>query len=187
MSRIGRMPITVPPGVVVNIKGSEVSVKGPKGELKRVISPHMALTLESGKLIVARPSDDKTHRALHGLTRSLLSNMIEGVTKGYEKNLEIVGVGFRAEKEGANVNLRVGFTHIISVKPRPGITLEVDAKNLNVKVLGIDKETVGQTAAEIRRIRPPDAYKGKGIRYAGETVKLKPGKAGKAVGGGKTK
>ena len=187
MSRIGRMPITVPPGVVVNIKGSEVSVKGPKGELKRVISPDMALTLESGKLIVARPSDDKTHRALHGLTRSLLANMIEGVTKGYEKNLEIVGVGFRAEKDGANVNLRVGFTHIISVKPRPGITLEVDAKNLNIKVSGIDKETVGQTAAEIRRIRPPDAYKGKGIRYAGETVKLKPGKAGKAVGGGKTK
>jgi len=187
MSRIGRMPITVPPGVVVNIKENAVSVKGPKGELKRTINPDMRLTLEGDKLLVARPSDDKTHRALHGLTRSLLANMVEGVTKGYEKNLEIVGVGFRAEKESANVNLRVGFTHIISVKPRPGITLDVDAKNLNVKVSGIDKETVGQTAAEIRRIRPPDAYKGKGIRYAGETVKLKPGKAGKAVGGGKTK
>ena len=187
MSRIGRMPITVPPGVVVNIKNNEVSVKGPKGELKRVISPDMKLTLEDGKLLVERPSDDKTHRAMHGLTRSLLANMVEGVTKGYEKNLEIVGVGFRAEKEGANVSLRVGFTHSVSVKPRPGITLDVDAKNLNVKVTGIDKETVGQTAAEIRRIRPPDAYKGKGIRYAGETVKLKPGKAGKAVGGGKTK
>ncbi len=187
MSRIGRMPITVPPGVVVSIKDNEVSVKGPKGELKRVISMDMKLTLEDGKLLVARPSDDKTHRALHGLTRSLLANMVEGVTRGYEKNLEIVGVGFKAEKEGANVNLRVGFTHIVNVKPRPGITLDVDAKNLNVKVSGIDKETVGQTAAEIRRIRPPDAYKGKGIRYAGETVKLKPGKAGKAVGGGKTK
>jgi large subunit ribosomal protein L6 len=181
------MPIPVPPGVVVKINANEISVKGPKGELKRVISPDMRVTLEDGKLLVARPSDDKTHRALHGLTRSLLANMVEGVTKGYEKNLEIVGVGFRAEKEGANVTLRVGFTHTISVKPRSGITLDVDAKNLNVKVSGIDKETVGQTAAEIRRIRPPDAYKGKGIRYSDETVKLKPGKAGKAVGGGKTK
>jgi large subunit ribosomal protein L6 len=187
MSRIGRMPIIVPPGVVVNIKDNEVSVKGPKGELRRVISTDMKLTLEGGKLLVARPSDNKTHRALHGLTRSLLANMVEGVTKGYEKNLEIVGVGFRAEKEGSSVSLRVGFTHSVSVKPRPGISLDVDAKNLNIKVSGIDKENVGQTAAEIRRIRPPDAYKGKGIRYAGETVKLKPGKAGKAVGGGKTK
>jgi large subunit ribosomal protein L6 len=187
MSRIGRMPIIVPPGVVVNIKDNEVSVKGPKGELRREISTDMKLTLEGGKLLVTRPSDNKTHRALHGLTRSLLANMVEGVTKGYEKNLEIVGVGFRAEKEGSSVSLRVGFTHSVSVKPRPGISLDVDAKNLNIKVSGIDKENVGQTAAEIRRIRPPDAYKGKGIRYAGETVKLKPGKAGKAVGGGKTK
>jgi large subunit ribosomal protein L6 len=181
------MPITVPQGVVVNIKNNTVSVKGPKGELKRDIDPDMKLKLEDGKLTVERPSDDKPHRAMHGLTRSLLANMVEGVTKGYEKNLEIVGVGFRAEKEGDNVSLRVGFTHSITVKPRSGIKLDVDAKNLNVKVSGIDKETVGQTAAEIRRIRPPDAYKGKGIRYAGETVKLKPGKAGKAVGGGKTK
>jgi large subunit ribosomal protein L6 len=187
MSRIGRMPITVPPGVVVNIKGNEVSIKGPKGELKRSVNPDMKLTLEDGKLLVERPSDAKGDRAMHGLTRSLLANMVEGVTKGFEKNLEIVGVGFRAEKAGDNVNLRVGFTHTVTVAPRPGITLDVDAKNVNVKVSGIDKETVGQTAAEIRRIRPPDAYKGKGIRYAGETVKLKPGKAGKAVGGGKTK
>ncbi len=187
MSRIGRMPITVPPGVVVDIKDNIVSVKGPKGELKRDIDPEMKLTLEEGKLTVERPSDDKNHRAMHGLTRSLLANMVEGVTKGYEKNLEIVGVGFRAEKEGNSVILRVGFNHTVTVKPRPGIALDVDAKNLNVKVSGIDKETVGQTAAEIRRIRPPDAYKGKGIRYAGETVKLKPGKAGKAVGGGKAK
>jgi large subunit ribosomal protein L6 len=187
MSRIGRMPITIPPGVTVKIKENEVSIKGPKGELKRIISPDMTLTLEDGKLLVARPSDDKTHRALHGLTRSLLANMVEGVTKGYEKNLELVGVGFRAEKEGDGVTMRVGFTHSVSIKPRSGITLAVDAKNLNIKITGIDKETVGQTAAEIRRIRPPDAYKGKGIRYAGEAVKLKPGKAGKAVGGGKTK
>ncbi len=187
MSRIGRMPITIPPGVVVNIKENVVSVKGPKGELKRDINPDMKLKLDGGALTVERPSDDKSHRAMHGLTRSLLANMVEGVTKGYEKNLEIVGVGFRAEKEGDNVSLRVGFTHTVTIKPRAGIKLDVDAKNLNVKVSGIDKETVGQTAAEIRRIRPPDAYKGKGIRYAGETVKLKPGKAGKAVGGGKTK
>ena len=177
MSRIGRMPITVPPGVVVHINENEISIKGPKGELKRVISPDMKLTLEGGKLMVARPSDDKTHRALHGLTRSLLANMVEGVTKGYEKNLEIVGVGFKAEKDGANVNLRVGFTHMVNIKPRAGITLDVDAKNLNVKVTGIDKETVGQTAAEIRRIRPPDAYKGKGIKYVEEHIRRKAGKA----------
>jgi len=186
MSRIGRMPIAVPSSVTVNIKGNEVSVKGPKGELKRVISPTMKLTLD-GKLVVERPSDEGTQRALHGLTRSLLANMVEGVTKGYEKNLEIVGVGFRAEKDGANINLRVGFTHSISIKPRDGIKFDVDGKNVGIKITGIDKETVGQTAAEIRRIRPPDAYKGKGIRFAGEAVKLKPGKAGKAVGGGKTK
>jgi large subunit ribosomal protein L6 len=187
MSRIGRMPIKVPPGVEVKISGNEVSVKGPKGELKRVVSSDMKLTLDEGSLLVERPSDGKLHRELHGLTRSLLANMVEGVNSGYEKGLEIVGVGFRADKDGANVNLRVGFTHTVCIKPRPGITLDVDAKNVNIKVSGIDKESVGQMAAEIRRIRPPDAYKGKGIRYAGEVVKLKPGKAGKAVGGGKAK
>ena len=144
------MPITVPPGVTVTIKDSEVSVKGPKGELKRTVSPDMKLTLEDGKLTVARPSDEKAQRALHGLTRSLLANMVEGVTKGYERNLEIVGVGFRAEKEGTGVALRVGFTHPVSVKPRPGIAFEVDAKNVGIKVSGIDKETVGQTAAELQ-------------------------------------
>jgi large subunit ribosomal protein L6 len=187
MSRIGRMPIAVPSGVTVNIKGNEVSVKGPKGELKRAISPDIKLTLDGGKLVVERQSDEGTQRALHGLTRSLIANMVEGVTKGYERNLEIIGVGFRAEKEGDNVNLRVGFTHAITIKPRAGIKFDVDAKNVGIKITGIDKENVGQTAAEIRRIRPPDHYKGKGVRYAGETVKLKPGKAGKAVGGGKTK
>jgi large subunit ribosomal protein L6 len=147
----------------------------------------MTVTLDSGKLSVTRPSDAKAHRALHGLTRSLLANMVEGVTKGYEKNLEINGVGYRAEKDGANLVLRVGFTHPVVIKPRPGINFTVDAKNVAIKVAGSDKETVGQTAAEIRHVRPPDAYKGKGIRYAGERIKLKPGKAGKAVGGGKTK
>lgn len=187
MSRIGRMPVAVPPGVAVNIQGSEVAVKGPKGELKRTLAPEMSIFLADGKLAVSRPSDAQQHRALHGLTRSLLANMMEGVTKGFEKNLEVVGVGYRAEKDGLNLVLRVGFTHPVVVEPRPGISFDVDAKNVAVKVSGIDKEAVGQTAAEIRDIRPPDAYKGKGIRYAGETVKLKPGKAGKAVGGGKTK
>lgn len=183
MSRIGRMPIEVPSGVTVNIKENVISVKGPRGELKRTINPGMTLALEDAKLTVSRPSDEKQDRALHGLTRTLVANMVEGVTKGYEKNLEIVGVGYRAEKDGNNLVLRVGFTHSVVINPRPGINFDVDAKNVGIKVSGIDKEMVGQTAAEIRKIRPPDAYKGKGIRYAGEVIKLKPGKAGKAVGG----
>ena len=187
MSRIGRMPIDVPTQVTVNIKDGEVAVKGPKGELKRQINPEMSVALANGKLNVSRPTDTKTHRALHGLTRSLLANMVEGVTKGYEKSLEVSGVGYRVEKDGANLVLRIGFTHPVVVKPEPGINFDVDAKNVGIKVSGIDKELVGQTAAEIRNVRPPDAYKGKGIRYAGEKIKLKPGKAGKAVGGGKAK
>jgi len=186
MSRIGRMPITIPPGVDIKIEDSVVCVKGPKGELKRDLSPEMMLSLENGVLEVKRPTDNKMHRELHGLTRSLLFNMVEGVTNGFEKNLEIVGVGFRADKEGDNVILRIGFTHTVNIKPYPGVKLDVDAKNTGIKVFGIDKEVVGQMASEIRRVRPPDAYKGKGIRYAGEKIKLKPGKAGKAVGG-KTK
>jgi large subunit ribosomal protein L6 len=177
------MPIEVPSGVTVNIKENVISVKGPRGELKRAINPGMTLALEDAKLTVSRPSDEKQDRALHGLTRTLVANMVEGVTKGYEKNLEIVGVGYRAEKDGSNLVLRVGFTHSVVISPRPGIKFDVDAKNVGIKVSGIDKEMVGQTAAEIRKIRPPDAYKGKGIRYAGEVIKLKPGKAGKAVGG----
>ena len=187
MSRIGRMPIDIPPQVTVNIKDENVAVKGPKGELRRRINPDISVGLESGKLNVTRPSDAKTHRALHGLTRSLLANMVEGVTKGYEKSLEVSGVGYRAEKDGNNLVLRVGFTHPVVIQPQPGIKFDVDAKNTGIKVTGIDKELVGQTAAEIRNVRPPDAYKGKGIRYAGEKIKLKPGKAGKAVGGGKAK
>jgi large subunit ribosomal protein L6 len=187
MSRIGRMPIVVPPGVAVNIVENEITVKGPKGELKRRFNADMAVAMQEGKLIVSRPSEAKTHRALHGLTRSLLDNMVQGVTKGYEKSLDIVGVGYRAEKDGNNLVLRVGFTHQVVVQPKPGIKFDVDAKSVNIKISGIDKELVGQTAAEIRRTRPPDHYKGKGIRYSGEVIKLKPGKAGKAVGGGKAK
>ncbi len=187
MSRIGRMPIEVPPQVSIVIKDGEITVKGPKGELQYRLNPEMAVALDHGRLNISRPSDAKQHRALHGLTRSLLANMVEGVTKGYEKGLEVSGVGYRVEKDGANLILRVGFSHPVIVKPRPGINFDVDAKNAGIKVIGINKELVGQTAAEIRRIRPPDAYKGKGVRYTGERIKLKAGKAGKAVGGGKAK
>jgi large subunit ribosomal protein L6 len=184
MSRIGRLPITVPSGVTINIKDSAVSVKGPKGEISQTFSPDMKIKLEDGKIIVERPSDSKEHRALHGLTRSILNNMVTGATKGWEKTLEIVGVGFRAEKSGDKIILRVGFSHPIEVMALPGVSLGLDGPS-RVKVTGINKETVGEMAAEIRGIRPPDAYKGKGIRYVGESVRIKPGKAGKAVGKGK--
>jgi large subunit ribosomal protein L6 len=183
MSRIGRAPIAVPLGVSVNIKGNEVAVTGPKGELRRHFSPDIAITLDNGTLNVTRPSDNRQHRSMHGLTRSLLANMVRGVTEGFEKNLEIVGVGYRAEKSGEGLTLRIGFSHQIDITPPPGITLSVEGNN-KIKVSGIDKEAVGQMAAEIRAIRPPDSYKGKGVRYAGEIVRLKAGKAGKAVGGG---
>jgi large subunit ribosomal protein L6 len=184
MSRIGRLPITVPSGVTVNIKESQVTIKGPKGEISQAFVPDMAIKLENSVLTVERPSDSKQHRALHGLTRSLLNNMVIGVTKGWERNLEIVGVGFRAEKTGEKIVLRVGFSHTIEVEPLPGITLGIEGPT-RIKVNGVSKEDVGEMAANIRGIRPPDAYKGKGIRYAGEKVRIKPGKAGKAVGKGK--
>jgi large subunit ribosomal protein L6 len=184
MSRIGRLPITVPSGVTVNIKDSQVTIKGPKGEISQTFLPAISIKTVEGKLIVERPSDIKEHRALHGLTRSILNNMVTGVTKGWDKTLEIVGVGFRAEKSGENITLRVGFSHTVEVVPLPGVSLALDGPN-RVKVQGVNKETVGEMAAEIRSIRPPDAYKGKGIRYVGEVVRIKPGKAGKAVGKGK--
>jgi len=170
------MPIAVPPGVVVNIKGSEVTVTGPKGELRRHFSPEIAVTLDDSTLNVSRPSDSRQHRSLHGLTRSLLANMVEGVTEGFEKTLEIVGVGYRAEKAGDGLTLRIGFSHQVEVSPLPGVSLAVEGTN-KIKVAGIDKELVGRMAAEIRAVRPPDAYKGKGIRYVGELVSLKSGKA----------
>ena len=175
------MPITVPPGVVVAIKGSGVTVTGPKGELHRTFNPDMAMTLKDNILEVSRPSDSKLHCSLHGLTRSLLANMVAGVTQGFEKSLEIVGVGYRAEKAGDKLIIRVGYSHLVEVAPLPGVSLDVEGAS-RIKVSGISKEVVGQMAAEIRAIRPPDAYKGKGIRYAGEVVHLKPGKAGKAIG-----
>ena len=181
MSRIGRMPITVPPGVTVNIEEEKVTVSGPKGELSRSLPSEMRINLENDTLTVSRPSDSKEHRSRHGLTRSLLANMVEGVSRGFEKVLEIVGVGYRAEKAGDKLVIRIGYSHPVEVTPLPGISLAVEGAN-RIKVTGINKEVVGEMAAEIRAIRPPDAYKGKGIRYAGEVVRLKPGKAGKVVG-----
>ena len=181
MSRIGRMPIPVPQGVAVNIERGLVTVTGPRGELRRHFNPDMGITLENGNLIVSRPSDGKVHRSLHGLTRTLLANMVEGVTKGFDKSLEIVGVGYRAEKVGDKLVLRIGYSNQVEVLPLPAVSLDVEG-GTRIKVSGIDKEAVGEMAAEIRAIRPPDAYKGKGIRYLGEQVRIKAGKAGKAIG-----
>jgi len=181
MSRVGQRPIEVPQDVSVNIEGTEVTVKGPKGELRRRFHPDIRIERDNDSLLVSRPSDGREHRSMHGLTRTLLANMVEGVTKGFEKNLEIVGVGYRAQKAGDNLVINIGFSHPVEVVPLPGISLAVEAAN-RMKVAGIDKEVVGEMAARIRAIRPPDAYKGKGIRYAGERVRLKPGKAGKAIG-----
>jgi len=181
MSRVGRMPIKIPPDVVVNIKKkNKVTVTGPKGELQRSFNPDISIKLQDDSLIVERPSDGKEHRSLHGLTRSLLANMVEGVSKNFERTLEIVGVGYRAEQKGDNLEIRVGYSHTVEVIPLPGISLAAEGSN-RIKVIGINKEIVGDMAAKIRAIRPPDAYKGKGIRYAGESVRLKPGKAGKAI------
>lgn len=174
------MPIPLPPGVVVDINDGEVTVAGPKGKLQRRLSPDMSIAHEEGSLRVSRPSDSKVHRSLHGLTRSLLANMVDGVSKGFEKNLEIVGVGYRAEQVGDKLVIRIGYSHNVEVLPLPGVSLAVEGAN-RIKVSGINKEMVGEMAAKIRAIRPPDAYKGKGIRYAGEVVRLKAGKAGKAV------
>lgn len=181
MSRVGRMPIPVPQGVAVSIEKDSVTVTGPKGELRRRFNPDMSIVLDNSNLIVSRPSDSKVHRSLHGLTRSLLANMVEGVANGFEKNLEIVGVGYRAEKTGDKLVLRIGYSHSVEVSPLLGVSLDVEGAN-RIKVSGIDKEVVGEMAAKIRAIRPPDTYKGKGIRYAGELVRLKAGKAGKAIG-----
>jgi large subunit ribosomal protein L6 len=190
MSRIGRAPIPVPPKVQVTWTDENfVTVKGPKGELSYQIDPDLQLKLEDGVLTVARPSDSKQHKARHGLYRSLVNNMVEGVTKGYTKQLEIHGVGYRAAKVGENLVIQVGFSHPVQVEPPQGIVLNVDGidpatKATRISVSGIDKQLVGEIAAQIRRIRKPEPYKGKGIRYAGEAIRRKAGKAGK-VGGKK--
>lgn len=178
MSRIGRMPITVPQGVTVEVNKSTVRVKGPKGELSRSFDPDMQISLEDGTLIVQRPTDRRRHRALHGLTRSLLSNMVVGVSEGFVRRLEIQGVGYRAGLQGEDLVLNVGYSHPVVVEPPDGISFQVEKNYREISVSGVDKEMVGEMAARIRRVRPPEPYKGKGIRYEGEYVRRKAGKAG---------
>lgn len=178
MSRIGKQPIPVPSGVEVKIDGSTVTVKGPKGELSQTFSEILSIKQEDGVLLVERPDDGREARSLHGLTRTLLANMVIGVSEGYSKNLEIVGVGYRAILKGSDLELALGFSHPVVVVPEPGITFEVPAPN-KITVRGIDKQRVGQIAAEIRKWRKPEPYKGKGIRYEGEYVRRKLGKAAK--------
>jgi large subunit ribosomal protein L6 len=178
MSRIGLLPIAIPQGTEVKIDRSEVVVRGSKGELHRRFHPAISIALKDGRLIVTRPSDSKIHRSLHGLSRSLLANMVMGVSQGFEKVLEINGVGYRAQKTGDKLLLQVGYTNTVEFSPPPGINIIVEGTN-RIRVIGIDKEVVGETAAKIRAIRPADHYKGKGIKYAEEKLRLKPGKSGK--------
>jgi len=179
VSRIGRMPVEVPQGVTVNIKGSHVRVKGPKGQLEHTFPAAMTISVKDGVLTVERPSDEQTHRALHGMTRALINNMVTGVTDGFEKVLEINGVGYRAELSGKKLIINVGFSHPVEVDPPDGITFEVEPRERLIKVQGYDKKAVGQVAADIRKIRPPEPYKGKGIKYLDERIRRKAGKAGK--------
>lgn len=178
MSRIGRQPVQIPEGVTVEIKGGEIKVKGPKGELKQRIRSEIKVEKKNNQILVSRKVENKLGRSLHGLIRTLIANMIKGVTEGWSKTLKLVGTGYRAKLEGEKLVLSVGFSHPVVVKPVEGLQFEVKG-NDTIRVLGIDKALVGQVAAEIRKIRPPEPYKGKGIRYEGEEVKRKPGKAAK--------
>lgn len=179
MSRIGNMPVDIPQSVTVELEDNTVTAKGPKGELTKTFHPAMHIHMDDGRIIVERPTDNQLHRSLHGLTRSLIANMVEGVSEGFKKSLVIEGVGYRAEMRGRTLVLNVGYSHPVKIEPPPDIeiTIERGAKNLTVE--GPDKEVVGEIAAKIRDVRPPEPYKGKGIRYAGEYVRRKPGKAGK--------
>ena len=176
MSRIGNQLIQIPSGVDVTIDGTEVTVKGPKGSLSQNFHQDMMVSRDGDILKVTRPSDESEHKAFHGLTRSLLSNMVEGVSEGFTKELELVGVGYRVQQKGKGITLNVMFSHSVEIQPDSGVELEVDG-NTHIKVSGIDKQVVGQLASQIRKVRPPNVYTGKGIRYAGEVVKLKPGKS----------
>lgn len=184
MSRVGKLPIPVPSGVKVNIQGNEVTVDGPKGQMRRSFSPDMIIKLADSTLTVSRPDDERTHRALHGLSRTLLANMVQGVSQGFEKVLELSGVGYRAQKAGNKLVLNVGYSHPVEFVPPEGISIVVEGTN-RIKVQGADKEVVGETAARIRRIRIPDPYKAKGIKYLGEEIRRKAGKAGKTGAKGK--
>ncbi len=182
MSRIGKKPVLIPAGVQVKINGTEVHVKGPKGELTRSFDPVLKIEQQGSELLVSRPNDERQVRALHGLTRALINNMVEGVTHGFKKTLAVEGVGYRAEMQGKRLMLYLGYSHPIMIEPPDGIKIEADPKAKTIAVEGIDKEQVGEIAAEIRALRPPEPYKGKGIRYDKEVVRRKAGKAGK-VGG----
>ncbi len=176
MSRIGNQPIPVPSGVDIDIKSNDVTVKGPKGTLTRTFHEDMSISRENGTVLVARPSDTGEHKALHGLTRSLLNNMVVGVSDGFSRTLDLMGVGYRVAQAGPGISLSVMLSHTVEIAPLPGVTLEVEGNN-RIRVMGIDKQAVGQQAAEIRKVRPPNVYTGKGIRYAGEVVHIKPGKS----------
>ncbi len=180
MSRIGKKPIAIPAGVDVKLNGSEVTVKGPKGELKNTFNSDIAIAIEGNEIIVTRPSDVKEHRSLHGLTRTLIANMVEGVTNGYSKELEVNGVGYRVQKQGKNLVMNLGFSHQVIMEEIPGITIDVPSPN-KIVISGADKQMVGQFAAEVREKRPPEPYKGKGIKYAGEYIRRKEGKAAKGA------
>jgi large subunit ribosomal protein L6 len=179
MSRIGRLPVVIPSGVQVNLNGNEVEVKGPKGTLKRSFSRQIDITMEDGKLVIKRNSDEQNVRALHGTTRSVLHNMIIGVSQGFSKILEIDGVGYKAEMDGSNLVINVGFSHPVVVKSPDGIAFAADPKTRQITISGYDKEMVGQVTADIRKIRPPEPYKGKGIHYLGERLRHKAGKSAK--------
>ncbi len=180
MSRIGKRPVTLPKGVTAQVEGRVITVKGPKGEIDRTIHPELTVAVEDNTVVVRRPSDESRHKALHGLTRTLVANMVDGVTKGFAKSLEIQGVGYKAEPKPFGVQLTVGLSHPVPYHAPKGIKISVD-NNVLLKIEGVDKELVGQVAAELRSIRPPEPYKGKGIRYVGEQVRRKAGKTAQAA------
>jgi len=180
VSRIGKKPIPIPDKVQVTIDGSEVTVKGPKGELRHKFPPAMIIKQEGGQLLVERPTDQRQHRAYHGLTRALLANMVTGVSQGFERVLVVEGVGYRAEMDGHKLVMHLGYSHSIPVEPPPNVQFEVEERGRIVRIRGIDKQVVGQLAADIRKLRPPEPYKGKGVRYEGEKIRRKAGKTGKA-------
>ena len=181
MSRIGRLPVEIPSGVKVDVNGSSIHVKGPKGELQRTFSNSIGIAMENNQLVITRKSDEPAERALHGTTRAVLANMVNGVSKGFEVVLEVDGVGYRAEMEGKNLALHVGYSHPVRVEPPAGISFDADAKTRQIKIMGFDKELVGQVAANIRKVRPPEPYHGKGLHYLGEHIRRKAGKAGKGA------
>ena len=181
MSRIGKMPVEIPAGVEVEVKGARIRVKGPKGEMEHTFPHVVHIAVEESGVMVSRASDEKFVRAMHGTTRAVISNMVVGVSDGFQKELEIQGVGYRAEMQGKNLILNVGYSHPVEFVPPEGISFEVEGRNDQIRVMGYDKQAVGQLAAEIRKVRPPEPYKGKGIRYKGEYVRRKAGKAGKAI------